>query len=98
MQEPASTCPTRAVLYDRRGGPDVLVVAEVPKVHSGPYEVRAAGINPFDYKVRAGRPPYVSDAPLPRGIEHGDPVGHEVDDVDVAPTAHQGKPDHSPAS
>ncbi|MFC8436553.1 NADP-dependent oxidoreductase, partial [Streptomyces sp. NPDC057253] len=62
----------RAVLHDRYGGPDVLVVADVPEVRPGPAEVRvrvrAAGINPFDSKVRSGRPPYTCDDPFPRGV------------------------------
>ncbi|MCL8017260.1 NADP-dependent oxidoreductase [Streptomyces sp. AS02] len=62
----------RAVLHDRYGGPEVLVVTDVPQVHPGPGEVRvrvrAAGINPFDSKVRSGRPPYTSDDPFPRGV------------------------------
>lgn len=48
----------KAVRYHRYGGPEVLQVDEVPEPHAGPGEVRikvqAAGINPFDTKVREG--------------------------------------------
>ncbi len=49
----------KAVQYDEYGGPEVLHVAEVEEPHAGPGQVRvavrAAGVNPMDYKVRAGR-------------------------------------------
>jgi NADPH:quinone reductase-like Zn-dependent oxidoreductase len=62
-------------VYDRLGGPEVLVVTEVPRVHPGPGEVRvrvrATGINRFGSKLRTGRPPYSSDVPFPRGVGQG---------------------------
>ena len=49
----------RAVLITRAGGPKVLELREVPVVEPGPGEVlvrvRAAGVNPVDTKIRAGR-------------------------------------------
>ena len=48
----------RALIYRSYGGPEVLEVAEVPEPHAGPGQiriaVRAASINPFDWKLRAG--------------------------------------------
>lgn len=61
---------TRAAVYDEIGGPEVLRVAEVTPPSPGPREVlirvHAAGINPYDSKVRAGFIP--SSAPFPRRI------------------------------
>ncbi len=49
----------RAVRFDRYGGPDVLVVAEIPMPTPGPgevvVEVRAAAINPGESSIREGR-------------------------------------------
>jgi NADPH:quinone reductase-like Zn-dependent oxidoreductase len=48
----------RAVVQDALGGPEVLSVREVPRPEPLPTEVRvrvhAAGINPVDWKTRAG--------------------------------------------
>lgn len=48
----------RAVVQDRFGGPDVLRLADVPRPAPLPTEVlvrvHAAGINPVDWKTRAG--------------------------------------------
>jgi len=48
----------RAIRQHTLGGPGVLVVEEVPKPEPGPTEVlvrvAAAGVNPVDWKVRAG--------------------------------------------
>lgn len=47
-----------AVQYTRFGGPEVLEVAEIDEPRPGPgqirIQVRAAGVNPFDCKVRSG--------------------------------------------
>jgi NADPH:quinone reductase-like Zn-dependent oxidoreductase/FAD/FMN-containing dehydrogenase len=52
------TATTRAVRFDRYGGPDVLYVADVPTPTPGPgevlVEVRAAAINPGESAIRAG--------------------------------------------
>jgi enoyl reductase len=49
---------SRAVGYSEYGGPDVVEDIEVPEQHAGEGEVRvamrAAGLNPCDYKVRRG--------------------------------------------
>lgn len=59
---------SRAALYDAPGGPEVLYIGEVTDVDPGPGEVAvrvsAAGLNPFDGKVRSGFLP--SADPFPR--------------------------------
>lgn len=61
---------TRAALYEKTGGPDVLFVAEVPERHPDVGEVlvrvRAAGLNPMDTKLRSGAIP--SGPPFPRRV------------------------------
>ena len=48
----------RAVQYHAYGGPEVLEMAEVASPIAGPGEIvvdlKAAGLNPFDWKLRAG--------------------------------------------
>src|SRR5690348_1799339 len=48
----------RAVTYHEYGDPSVLTVEDVPEPHAGPGEIRirvaAAGVNPIDWKLRAG--------------------------------------------
>src|SRR3954453_13205748 len=48
----------RAVIYTEQGPPEVLHVAEAEEPHAGPGQgriaVRAAGVNPIDWKVRGG--------------------------------------------
>ena len=48
----------RAVTYHRYGDPSVLRVEDVPEPHAGPGQIRirvaAAGVNPIDWKLRAG--------------------------------------------
>ncbi|MEV0789473.1 NADP-dependent oxidoreductase [Kribbella sp. NPDC050459] len=48
----------RAVVFEEFGGPEVLEVQEVPGPQAGPgqvrIKVRAAGVNPIDFKVRRG--------------------------------------------
>ncbi|TDW91195.1 NADP-dependent oxidoreductase [Kribbella sp. VKM Ac-2566] len=55
----------RAVVFEEFGGPEVLEVRDVPEPQAGPgqvrIQVRAAGVNPFDYKVRRG----LTNAALP---------------------------------
>src|SRR5664280_1141651 len=59
----------RAVRFDRYGDYDALEIAEVPNPEPGPgellIEVRAAGVNPFDNSVRAGRIPQVKPPAIP---------------------------------
>ena len=48
----------RAVVFEEFGGPEVLRVQETKEPHAGQGEVRiavrAAGVNPMDYKIRRG--------------------------------------------
>jgi NADPH:quinone reductase-like Zn-dependent oxidoreductase len=48
----------RAITFAEYGGPDVLELSEVPVPEPGPGQVRlavrAAGINPIDWKIRSG--------------------------------------------
>ena len=48
----------RAVVYREIGGPEVLRLEDVPDAEPGPGEVvvavRAAGVNPIDWKLRSG--------------------------------------------
>jgi NADPH:quinone reductase-like Zn-dependent oxidoreductase len=61
---------SRAAVYDRIGGPEVLRIVEAPDPVPGPGQVvvrvRAAGLNPYDAKVRSGFIP--SQTPFPRRI------------------------------
>jgi NADPH:quinone reductase-like Zn-dependent oxidoreductase len=76
----------RAVVYTEHGGPDVLHVAEVEEPHAGAGQVRvavrAAGVNPVDWKARAGMFP--GDLPAIDGREAAgvvDEVGEGVEGV-----------------
>jgi NADPH:quinone reductase-like Zn-dependent oxidoreductase len=55
----------KAIHYYREGGPEVLVYEDVPRPEAGPGEVLirvyAAGVNPADWRARAGFP----DVPEP---------------------------------
>jgi NADPH:quinone reductase-like Zn-dependent oxidoreductase len=48
----------KAVVYEEYGGPEVLHVADIDEPHAGPGQVRiavrAAGVNPIDFKQRSG--------------------------------------------
>ncbi|MCX4963869.1 NADP-dependent oxidoreductase [Streptomyces sp. NBC_00654] len=58
-----------AIVYEEFGGPDVLRLARVDEVRPGPgqlrVKVRAAGVNPIDYKIRHGWMEQVFPTPLP---------------------------------
>jgi NADPH:quinone reductase-like Zn-dependent oxidoreductase len=81
----------KAVQFSEYGEPEVLHVAEVEAPHAGPGQirvaVRAAGVNPIDWKVRKGM---MADGPLARPVTPGSDVAGVVDEVgdgvgDVAP-------------
>ncbi|GLI26587.1 NADPH:quinone reductase [Agromyces rhizosphaerae] len=85
---------SRAAGYDEVGGPGVLRVEEIADVDPGPGQVavrvRAAGVNPYDAKVRTGF--LTSDAPFPRRIGGEfagtvEAVGDGADYPDGAPVA-----------
>ena len=48
----------QAVVFEEFGGPEVLRTEDVTEPHAGPGQVRvrvrAAGVNPIDFKVRRG--------------------------------------------
>jgi NADPH:quinone reductase-like Zn-dependent oxidoreductase len=58
-----------AIVYEEFGGPGVLRRAQVDDVHAGPGQirvaVRAAGVNPVDYKIRSGWMEAAFPTPLP---------------------------------
>ena len=47
-----------AIVFEKFGGPEVLQLSEIQEPHAGPGQirihVRAAGVNPMDYKIRNG--------------------------------------------
>jgi NADPH:quinone reductase-like Zn-dependent oxidoreductase len=73
----------KAVRLHGYGGPEVLVYEDAPVPEPGPGEVRvrvrAAGVNPFDVKVRAGYMKAMIPLPLPAVL--GGDVAGEVDAV-----------------
>lgn len=60
----------KTMQFDQYGPPEVLQPAEAPDVHPGPGQVRvrvrAAGINPVDWKIRSG----VSRRAIPVALPH----------------------------
>jgi enoyl reductase len=79
---------SKAVEYSQYGGPEVLAIVDGPVPHAGVGEVRvavrAAGLNPFDYKVRRGG--YLPNHTLParQGAEFAgvvDEVGADQEDA-----------------
>jgi NADPH:quinone reductase-like Zn-dependent oxidoreductase len=78
----------KAARFSRFGGPEVLEIVDLPDPHPGPGQVRiavrAAGVNPSDWKKREG----LMDPELPQtmGYEAAgvvDELGEGVDDVAV---------------
>jgi NADPH:quinone reductase-like Zn-dependent oxidoreductase len=62
----------KAVQFREYGGPEVLNLVEVEEPHAGPGQVRiavrAAGVNPSDWKDRAGDARDSQPVPLPSGV------------------------------
>ncbi|MBW9054810.1 NADP-dependent oxidoreductase [Rhizobium mesosinicum] len=62
----------KAVQFSRYGGPDVLEIVEIDPPHPGPGEVRiavrAAGVNPSDWKRREGRYRKFEEIRFPAGV------------------------------
>src|SRR5215470_6583102 len=82
----------KAITLNAFGGPEVLRLAEVPIPEPGPgqirIQVRAAGVNPIDGKIRSGAMERVFTTPLPAilGIDVAgvvDALGEGVTDVAV---------------
>ncbi len=74
---------SRAVQFSSYGGPEALAVAEVPDPAPGPGQVRlamrAAGVNPIDWKILRGRLASVHELDFPAGL--GSDVAGVVDEV-----------------
>ncbi|HEU0033553.1 MAG TPA: NADP-dependent oxidoreductase [Kofleriaceae bacterium] len=77
----------QAVIAQRYGGPDVLALAERPAPEVGPRDVRiavrAASLNPLDFKIRDGKVKLVLDVspPIALGCDVAgvvDQIGSEV--------------------
>ena len=78
----------KAVRFSQFGGPEVLEIVDLPDPHPGPCQVRiavrAAGVNPSDWKKRKG----MMDRELPQTLGHEaagivDELGAGVTDVTV---------------
>jgi NADPH:quinone reductase-like Zn-dependent oxidoreductase len=78
----------KAVRFSQFGGPEVLEIVDLPDPHAGPGQVRiavrAAGVNPSDWKKREG----LMDEELPQTLGYEaagvvDEVGQGVTDVAV---------------
>jgi NADPH:quinone reductase-like Zn-dependent oxidoreductase len=78
----------KAVRFSQFGGPEVLEIADLPDPHPGPGQVRiavrAAGVNPSDWKKRQG----LMDGGFPQTLGHEaagivDELGEGVTDVAV---------------
>ncbi len=78
----------KAVRFSEYGGPEVLRVDEVEEPHAGDGQirvaVRAAGVNPVDWKIRSGAMAQTMPAELPRTI--GSDVSGVVDEVGAGVT------------
>jgi NADPH:quinone reductase-like Zn-dependent oxidoreductase len=82
----------KAIEFNEYGGPDVLRIVDVEPPHAGPGEVRirvrAAGVNPSDWKRREGQYRAFEDVHFPAGlgVEGAgivDEVGPGVRDVTI---------------
>jgi NADPH:quinone reductase-like Zn-dependent oxidoreductase len=82
----------KAVVFEDFGGPEVLHLAEVEAPAPGPKQVRirvhSAGVNPVDFKIRAGlmRPNLPAKLPAIPGSEAAgvvEEVGAEVEGISV---------------
>jgi NADPH:quinone reductase-like Zn-dependent oxidoreductase len=78
----------KAARFNQFGGPEVLEIVDLPDPHPGPGQVRiavrAAGVNPSDWKKRKG----LMDGELPQTMGHEaagvvDELGEGVADVAV---------------
>lgn len=73
----------KAVVYEEYGGPEVLHVADMDEPHPGPGQVRiavrAAGVNPVDFKQRSGM--MAAFMPLELPVIDGREAAGVVDEV-----------------
>lgn len=83
---------SKALLYDEFGGIDVLYIGDVPRSELEPGQVRlsvkAAALNPFDFKMRSGLIPM--PATFPHGV--GNDVAGIVTEVSAGSTYFNGDP------
>src|SRR5690242_2183286 len=72
-QDGLMTKTMRAISVQRAGGPEVLTEVEVPRPEPGPVEilvrVRAAGVNPTDWKSRARGQAFTTPVPYIPGYD-----------------------------
>ncbi|MFI8930329.1 NADP-dependent oxidoreductase [Streptomyces sp. NPDC053474] len=82
----------KRVSFAAFGGPDVLRLEDAEEPHAGPGQirvaVRAAGVNPVDWRIREGQFQQVRPIELPAGVGQDaagvvDEVGEGVDGVEV---------------
>ncbi|OZM80236.1 NADP-dependent oxidoreductase [Pseudonocardia sp. MH-G8] len=82
----------KRVSFDEFGGPDVLQLVDAEEPHAGPGQVRiavrAAGVNPVDWRIREGQFREAHPIDLPSGVGQDaagvvDEVGEGVDGVEV---------------
>ncbi|MCI3928012.1 NADP-dependent oxidoreductase [Streptomyces sp. AN091965] len=82
----------KRVSFAEFGGPDVLRLEDAEEPHAGPGQirvaVRAAGVNPVDWRIREGQFQQVRPIELPAGVGQDaagvvDEVGEGVDGVEV---------------
>ncbi|MER7489166.1 NADP-dependent oxidoreductase [Streptomyces sp. NPDC126497] len=82
----------RKVSFAEFGGPDVLRLVDAEEPHAGPGQVRiavrAAGVNPVDWRIREGQMQKVSPIELPAGVGQDasgvvDEVGEGVEGVGI---------------
>jgi NADPH:quinone reductase-like Zn-dependent oxidoreductase len=82
----------RKVSFAEFGGPEVLRVIEAEKPHAGPGQirvaVRAAGVNPVDWRIREGQRLQAHPLSLPSGIGQDaagivDEIGDGVEGLDL---------------
>jgi NADPH:quinone reductase-like Zn-dependent oxidoreductase len=82
----------KAVVYEQYGGPEVLRVADIDEPHPGPGQiriaVRAAGVNPIDFKQRTGA--LAAFMPLELPAIDGREAAGVVDEVGEGATAWAG--------
>ncbi|HET6858856.1 MAG TPA: NADP-dependent oxidoreductase [Streptomyces sp.] len=80
----------QAIVFDEFGGPEVLRFTEADEPHAGPgqvrVKVRAAGVNPIDYKIRRGWMEQAFPTPLP--AIPGSELAGVVDEVGEGVTGH----------
>ena len=80
----------RKVIFSEFGGPEVLRVVDAEEPHAGAGQirvaVRAAGVNPVDWRIREGQRQATHPISLPSGIGQDaagivDEIGDGIDDL-----------------